>query len=99
MSEREFIEYLDGHRITYEYAYGKLDEAYGIYIKNKRFDTEIHIAIATIEVLELDDLIRATYCGKNVEQITRVTGFFSKASGWNKGKRGELTDRYRSDIG
>ncbi|MEM3396421.1 MAG: anaerobic ribonucleoside-triphosphate reductase [Thermoplasmata archaeon] len=35
-------------------------------------------------------------CGStNVEGITRVTGFFSKISGWNKGKIGELKERYR----
>ena len=33
-------------------------------------------------------------CGSDhVEGITRVTGFFSKISGWNKGKTGELHDR------
>jgi ribonucleoside-triphosphate reductase len=32
---------------------------------------------------------------KYVEGITRVTGYFSKISGWNKGKIGELRDRYR----
>jgi len=32
----------------------------------------------------------------NVEGITRVTGYFSKVPGWNKGKLGELKDRYRS---
>jgi len=36
------------------------------------------------------------YCGsKDVEGITRVTGFFSKITSWNKGKLGELKDRYR----
>ncbi|MDR0335120.1 MAG: anaerobic ribonucleoside-triphosphate reductase [Methanomassiliicoccaceae archaeon] len=30
-----------------------------------------------------------------VEGITRVTGFFSKISGWNKGKTGELKDRIK----
>ncbi|MGC9059859.1 MAG: anaerobic ribonucleoside-triphosphate reductase [Thermoplasmata archaeon] len=35
-------------------------------------------------------------CGSTyVEGITRVTGFFSKISSWNKGKIGELHDRYR----
>ncbi len=29
----------------------------------------------------------------HIEGITRVTGFFSKISGWNKGKTGELKDR------
>jgi len=31
----------------------------------------------------------------NVEGITRVTGFFSKISSWNKGKTGELKDRMK----
>ena len=35
---------------------------------------------------------------QNIEGITRVTGFFSKVSGWNQGKVGELKDRYRSEV-
>jgi ribonucleoside-triphosphate reductase len=39
------------------------------------------------------------YCGSmDVDGITRVTGYFSKISGWNDGKRAELADRYRSDL-
>jgi ribonucleoside-triphosphate reductase len=39
------------------------------------------------------------YCGSmNVDGITRVTGYFSKVSGWNDGKRAELKDRFRSDL-
>ena len=34
----------------------------------------------------------------NVEGITRITGYFSKISGWNKGKLGELHDRYRAKL-
>ncbi|MEO0184779.1 MAG: anaerobic ribonucleoside-triphosphate reductase, partial [candidate division WOR-3 bacterium] len=38
-------------------------------------------------------------CGsKKIDHITRVTGYFSKVSGWNKGKRAELKDRYRSQL-
>ncbi|MBN2374414.1 anaerobic ribonucleoside-triphosphate reductase [bacterium] len=38
-----------------------------------------------------------TYCGsEKVEGITRITGYFTKISSWNKGKTGELKDRYRS---
>jgi len=33
-----------------------------------------------------------------VEGITRVTGYFSKVSGWNKGKKAELDDRFRSKV-
>ena len=41
------------------------------------------------------------YCQSDrVEQITRITGYFTKVSSWNKGKRGELKDRYRNmDLG
>ncbi|MFC1736176.1 anaerobic ribonucleoside-triphosphate reductase [Candidatus Hydrogenedentota bacterium] len=36
------------------------------------------------------------YCGtENVDGITRVTGYFSRTSGWNPGKTGELKDRAR----
>ena len=34
----------------------------------------------------------------NVEGITRITGYFSKISGWNKGKLGELKDRHRVKL-
>ncbi|MGA2955021.1 MAG: anaerobic ribonucleoside-triphosphate reductase [Thermodesulfobacteriota bacterium] len=38
-----------------------------------------------------------SYCGSTeVEGITRITGYFTKVSSWNKGKLGELRDRYRS---
>jgi len=36
-------------------------------------------------------------CGsRRVEGITRITGYFTKISSWNKGKIGELRDRYRN---
>ena len=37
------------------------------------------------------------YCGSDdVDGITRITGYFTKISSWNKGKLGELHDRFRS---
>jgi ribonucleoside-triphosphate reductase (formate) len=36
------------------------------------------------------------YCESDrVDFITRVTGYFSKVSGWNRGKQAELQDRYK----
>jgi len=44
-------------------------------------------------------LTKCPHCGdKNVEQITRITGYFSKVSSWNKGKLAELKDRRRYKI-
>lgn len=38
-------------------------------------------------------------CGStHIEGITRVTGFFSKISGWNKGKIGELQERRKGQC-
>jgi ribonucleoside-triphosphate reductase len=40
------------------------------------------------------------YCGSaEVDFITRVTGYFSRVSGWNAGKRAELFDRYKAHAG
>jgi len=42
---------------------------------------------------------KCPFCGSTfVDHITRVTGYFTKVSGWNKGKKGELKDRYRSKL-
>jgi ribonucleoside-triphosphate reductase len=41
---------------------------------------------------------KCTYCqSEKVDGITRITGYFTKISSWNKGKLGELRDRYRND--
>ncbi len=40
------------------------------------------------------------HCGSpDVDYITRVTGYFSRVSGWNAGKRAELLDRYKPGLG
>ena len=40
------------------------------------------------------------HCGSSeLDFITRVTGYFSKVSGWNAGKRSELLDRYKGRLG
>ena len=37
------------------------------------------------------------YCHSgHVDGITRITGYFTKVSSWNKGKLGELRDRFRN---
>ncbi|MDO5563562.1 MAG: anaerobic ribonucleoside-triphosphate reductase, partial [Synergistaceae bacterium] len=38
-------------------------------------------------------------CGsEDVDGITRVTGYFTRTSSWNAGKRGELKDRARTPV-
>jgi ribonucleoside-triphosphate reductase len=57
-----------------------------------RIDTEVVTALTSTELLlEINR-------GLEVEQITRITGYFTKVSQWNKGKLGELRDRIRTPI-
>ncbi|HSR36410.1 MAG TPA: anaerobic ribonucleoside-triphosphate reductase, partial [Desulfurivibrionaceae bacterium] len=40
---------------------------------------------------------KCPHCGsEKVGGITRITGYFTKISSWNKGKLGELKERYRN---
>lgn len=42
---------------------------------------------------------KCTSCSSvNVEGITRITGYFSRVKGWNKGKVGELKDRHKTEV-
>ena len=36
--------------------------------------------------------------GRDVDQITRVTGYFSRVAAWNPGKRRELRERARVKV-
>ena len=46
-----------------------------------------------------DELAAAINKGLEIEQICRITGYFSKVGQWNKGKQGELKDRKKWTIG
>ncbi len=62
--------------------------------KNEKVKIEPH-ALAKISPEQLEKILVG---GRNVEQITRVTGYFSRVSGWNKGKVGELAERERVRV-
>jgi len=57
------------------------------------------IDYGTLDGLDADGLMRAVNKGLEVEQITRITGYMTKVSSWNKGKIGELKDRRRMTVG
>lgn len=45
------------------------------------------------------DTIRAACThGKDVDHVTRITGYFSKVSGWNQAKQQELRERHRESV-
>lgn len=48
-----------------------------------------------VESMTADELMNEINKGLEIEQITRITGYFTKLSSWNKGKLAELRDRER----
>ena len=72
----------------------------GIMVANHNFETITHFSFRkkAIENNDWSTLLAMTNHGKNIEHMTRVTGYFSKVSGWNSGKKGELKDRARTEM-
>jgi hypothetical protein len=95
MKREELIEYLNERAQRYNYK----EETDGtITINDTLLETFTQVTKEAIEKYTLDTIIMATHQGKNIEHITRVTGYFSKVGGWNKGKRQELIDRHRTPL-
>ena len=56
-----------------------------------------HVAGWLMLKLDPAGLLKQINRGYEVEGITRITGYFTKTSSWNKGKLGELRDRYKNE--
>ena len=70
----------------------------GIIMRNDRFQTLTHATFEAVEANTLEAITASCSQGRGVDHITRVTGYFSRTSGWNKGKAGELKDRHRVRV-
>lgn len=70
----------------------------GILIKSARFETLTHATFRAVDENTIATVLASCVQGRDVDHITRVTGYFSRTSGFNKGKQAELRDRYRSGI-
>jgi anaerobic ribonucleoside-triphosphate reductase len=89
----ELKSWLDEHE-GWEY---EADEN-GLSVRNTNLGTLTHCTFEAIAKNPLETLTSACTQGCDVDHITRVTGYFSKTSGWNKGKAAELRDRHRSEV-
>ncbi|PIS29669.1 hypothetical protein COT42_04660 [Candidatus Saganbacteria bacterium CG08_land_8_20_14_0_20_45_16] len=78
------------------------DDDGNLYFRHTIFDTEhqkVKVEPQALAQLTSAKLEQVIIDGRNIDHITRVTGYFSRVSGWNKGKRGELVDRTRVLVG
>ena len=67
----------------------------GVLVANNRFKTECMVSLKAIEDYTWEQMTSVFKAGKDIDHITRVTGYFSKTSQWNDGKLQELKDRAR----
>jgi hypothetical protein len=79
-----------------EWAYQMTPD--GIVVVNRPLATETHLTFDAVARMPLAEIEAACKAGRDVEHITRVTGYFSKTSGWNRGKAAELRDRHRVRV-
>ena len=94
MELQELKDKLAGEKQAFDFT----EEDGGLYIRNKRHDTKIHVSYEGIEKHDWQVIKAQTVCGRDIQHITRVTGYFTIVEGWNKGKMGELADRHRAQI-
>ena len=94
MNQEQLLAYFESR----QHVLWAKDEEGNYYLKHEIFDKEnekLKIeprALVGLTPEKLDSLLVA---GRDVDHITRITGYFSKVGGWNKGKLGELKDRQR----
>jgi hypothetical protein len=90
----ELKNHLEADKANFDYS----EEAEGILIKNKRFGTKILCSPEAVAQYDWPTIKNFSVCGRDVNHITRVTGYFTIVEGWNKGKLAELDDRYHGEV-
>ena len=97
MTRPELIQYLS----TRDRYLWTEDEDGSLIVVDLAFDPpeESRLTDDGIAKHDLITIVAALAHGRDVEQITRITGYFSKVASWNKSKKAELRDRHRVKIG
>ena len=98
MQKQEFVRYLSECPEQYGFEEKSLEDKIGVLVENRFYQTKTFVSDQAITNNDLIRILMATHQGRNIEHITRVTGYFSRVGGWNKGKVAELVDRYRTPL-
>ena len=81
------MEELDQFLESRPYVLWMQDEEGNLYLRHEHFDSEnekLKIEPKGLEALTPQKLDKLLTAGRDVEHITRITGYFSRVSGWNK---------------
>lgn len=94
MDEEDLKNFLEEHKNDVGWVRPENDLD-GIVLHSRVWDESIRVDLRKLSEITGEQILLMIQGGKNVEQMTRVTGYFSKVAGWNAGKRGELKERHR----
>lgn len=74
--------------------------AHQIKVLNHEKKTAYGVSLEAILTQELDEVIEALETGvrNKLYGITRIVGYYSRVSNWNKSKLGELKDRHKGNY-
>lgn len=90
----ELKDCLEADKANFDYT----EEPDGLVIRNKRYGTKICCTPEAVAKYDWPTIKAYSVCGRDVNHITRVTGYFTIVEGWNKGKLAELDDRHHGEV-
>lgn len=78
---------------------GQAEDDYVI-VRNSKDGNKYKILLSTIYEYDWNNISRVLNGGQAtvLDQVTRIVGYFSKTSNWNKSKLGELNDRRKGNY-
>jgi hypothetical protein len=103
MKPEELINWWEGENsltiadLTYEgiAGLGFRDESLPFFDAENSFE---FVSFKDLDNMSLDYLKANLFQGLRISMITRITGYFTVTSGWNKGKLAELKDRDKDSV-
>ena len=97
MTKQEFLDKINESKEQFEIL-EKNEKCF--FVLNKKTDKKYEIRKDILESTDYENLI-SVLSGRDavvVDGITRIVGYFSKISNWNKSKIGELDDRRKGNY-
>ncbi len=97
MTKQEFLDKINESKEQFEILE---ENEKCFFVLNKKTDKKYEIRKDILESTDYENLI-SVLSGRDavvVDGITRIVGYFSKISNWNKSKIGELDDRRKGNY-
>jgi len=99
LAKNDFLT-IDGVILAGSFYEGKEIESDCIKVLDDRYQDASLIEINTILTNPVEDVVKSLVTRKsiNLEGITRIVGYYSRVSNWNKSKVSELKDRHTGNY-